>query len=101
MVCTQHAPILDESDSADTVFNSDENNDEPPRPSQNATYVADYAMRSSRSSLKRNGVERPAPRASKFESWWACPPSFPRGNHPACHRTIAVKMVLRCCQGPI
>ena len=39
----QHAPILNESDTADTVPSSDENDDdEPPRPRHNVAHVADY-----------------------------------------------------------
>ena len=52
----QYAPILNESDNADTVPSSDENdNDEPLRPRHDVAHVADYPMRSSQSSLKRDG----------------------------------------------
>ena len=52
----QHAPILNESDNADAVPSSDENDDdEPLRPRHDVAHVAEYPMRSSRSGLKRHG----------------------------------------------
>ena len=56
MPSAQHAPILNESDNADTVPSSDENDDdEPLRPRHDVAHVAEYPMRSSRSGLKRHG----------------------------------------------
>ncbi len=53
---TQHAPILDESDNADTVSSGDDDDDDdkPLRPRDDVTYVVDYPMRSSRSGLERD-----------------------------------------------
>ena len=62
----QHAPILNESDNADTDPSSDENDDdEPLRHRYDVAHVADYPMRSSRLGLKRHGDRGPVPWAEE------------------------------------